>query len=159
VYKKTGQSAHYLPRIGSYSTVPHRNGRVDVLPPGAEMPLYDVGAQLTDALAEIEQARARRELLEARRFDLVRFDDLRSKLGSRGTEKDELSRIDAELSAIDASLKSLRLRASKLRRLLSGDERLSVESIFFRLAEHQLPHDVYSRLVAQAQSIFGRTKR
>ena len=33
MYKRTGESAHYLPRRGSYSTVPHRNGRVDVLPP------------------------------------------------------------------------------------------------------------------------------
>ena len=35
MYGKTSKSAHYLPRTGSYSTVPHRNGRVDVLPPGA----------------------------------------------------------------------------------------------------------------------------
>ena len=40
MYSKTAKSTHYLPRTGSYSTVPKRNGRVDVLPPEAEEQLF-----------------------------------------------------------------------------------------------------------------------
>lgn len=40
MYRKTAKSSHYLPRTGNYSTVPKRNGRVDVLPPEAEEQVF-----------------------------------------------------------------------------------------------------------------------
>lgn len=59
MYTRTAQSTHYLKRTGSYSTVPHANGRVDVLPPGASEPIFgdlrERRAALVDKVHEAEK--------------------------------------------------------------------------------------------------------
>jgi len=50
MYGKTSKSSHYIKRTGSYSTVPHAGGRVDVLPPSAKDMVFEQFLERRDAI-------------------------------------------------------------------------------------------------------------
>lgn len=154
MYKKTGTSTHYLPRKGSYSTHPKRNGRVDVLPPEASEALYDCARQIADAHARIDQLRQEREKLTDRGHGLRRVDDLRSRFSS--TEKAPLpirADIDARIKTIDEELAALRKHAGSLKALLAGGGVATFEDAFHRIASAELSHGVYETLAKKARMV------
>lgn len=159
IYSKTAKSAHYLPRTGSYSTVPHRNGRVDVLPPSAKVELYDAATQISDLSARLDALRLEREHLAARVFSLARVDKWRDRVGSRGSEGQKLATLTAEGDRIDAERRAIRKRIGALKSLLGGGPSPKLETVFLRLAEAELPGDVFAELHARAAAIVARARR
>lgn len=159
MYKKTSESTHYLPRRGSYSTVPHRNGRVDVLPPEAGMPLYDTATQLVDANNRLEQLRKEQEDIQRQIYSLGRIDKLRSNLGSSGSEKTTIAVLSAEEKRIDHERQKVKKKIRELKSLLGGQNTVSIEQVFMRLSESELPPDVFATLKSKAYSIFSKASR
>lgn len=156
MYGKTGKSSHYLPRKGSYSTVPHRNGRVDVLPPSATIALYDIAPQIDLLLAQQAALDQQLELLRAElTADGKRFHAARLAAGPGKYMKRPQTLVDA-----DAKYQKLKLNRSDiiervrvLRGLISGQARekreargLRFERTFHDLAKCSLPEDVYQSL-------------
>lgn len=153
VYGKTTKSTHYLPRKGSYSTVPKRNGLVDVLPPSARVPLYDIGAQIVDATERLQALRAVRDAAKEQILSLSRFDQLRGRVGSRGSECDTIKRLQAEVAHAEEQMTCARKRAGELRAIVSGGSGVTFESVFVRLARAELPDYLYRALEQKASHI------
>lgn len=158
VYRKTAKASHYLPRTGSYSTVPHRNGRVDVLPPDAGMPLYDAATQLAEAINRLEQIHKELEDVRRLKHSLGRIDKLRSRVGSDGSESRRVAELDAESARLDREGQLVKRRIGQLKSLLGGSKGASVEELFYRLAEHELPAEVFAVLVSKARSIYDKAR-
>lgn len=153
MYSKTAKSAHYLPRTGSYSTVPFRNGRVDVLPPNAQMQLYGIAQQIADGEVRISTLTKEKEKAEAELHSATGFDRLRAKHMSDYRPADGAHKARIRVTQIDAEIKAEKARLSELRAIASGSRKFSVESLFMKLAEAELPHDVYESLLKEAALI------
>jgi hypothetical protein len=161
MYSRTSKSAHYLPRTGSYSTVPHRNGRVDVLPPGATEALYGVAGQIEDGRKRLESLRAEKAALKDELADLRPKDALRLKWVTSDREarpSPRIGEIDARVSEIEAEAKRLRTHVAGLTQLLSSGQRVTIEDAFYRIAKAELPEDVWRRIQVIAESIVSRAR-
>lgn len=159
MYKKTGQSSHYLPRKGSYSTVPHRNGRVDVLPPSARAPLFDIAVQITDANGRLEELRRERDSIKGQLHSLGRVDQLRQKLGSQGSELERSAKLQREIARLESEMKTLRRRSNELKSIVAGGASVSLEGVFMRLARVELPDNQFDILERKAREIVRRAKQ
>lgn len=156
MYEKTAKSAHYLPRKGSYSTVPHRNGRVDILPPDAQLPLYSIAVQISDGEEQVGALRERKKACEAELHALGRIDLLRDKVGSRGSEKPNIQRLRNEISRLEESMRAKRRWINELKAILSNGQKVSFEDVFVRLARVELPQDIYQAIESKARLIVSR---
>lgn len=158
MYKRTGNLTHYLPRKGSYSTHPRRNGRVDVLPPGARTPLYDIATQISTANEQVEALRKRRDGAKEKLHSLSRVDQLRAKVGSSGSEASRVRQLEDEIAQLDAEMRRIRRRSNELKAIVAGGPDLRFEVIFTRLARAELPDDLYDAISAQAHAIIKRAR-
>lgn len=158
MYKKTSNQTHFLPRRGSFSTHPQRNGRVDVLPPDAKMHLYDVALQIADGERRIESLRHDREEKQNRVHSLRGVDRLRGKMGSPGSESSQINKLLEECGRIDNEIKRSRSHINQLKRFVSGRKDMSYGDVFMRLAELELPHDIYEALSQRAHQIMDRVR-
>jgi len=158
MYRKTAKSTHYLPRKGSYSTVPHRNGRVDVLPPEAEEPLYDVANQIEDGRSRIEILTEQKQSLteELRLLDGVHGLQLRH---SRDIgESRKAIRLRADISAINETLKNTRKHIGQLVALTGSSKQTTFESAFVQIAKVELAVDTFEKISRKAVAITRRIR-
>jgi hypothetical protein len=158
MYKRTGNLTHYLPRKGSYSTHPHRNGRVDVLPPSAKTPFYDIATQISTANAMVESLRQQKVAAEKKLHEFSRVDQLRAHVGSRGSEANKIRQLQDECARLDDEMRKVRRRTNELKAILAGGRDLRFEVVFLRLARAELPDDLYARLENQANDIIRRAR-
>jgi hypothetical protein len=162
MYKKTAKSSHYIPRTGSYSTVPHRNGRVDVLPPSARQSLHGIADQIADGKERIRVLRAEKLQLENELTDLERKDALRLRWHTNEKFRERNPEIEMKRRRIDeirSEIRKLNVHVSDLNALVSSDRVLSIEGAFFAVARARLDHSVWIELKAMAEDIVARAGR
>lgn len=162
MYKKTGKSHHYLPRKGSYSTHPKRNGAVDVLPPEAREPLYDAASQIEDGERRLHELNNQRDALVEKLALSKGIERLQQKHAAR---TDGPADFHNRLASIDQEIATLRKHVGALRALLRGSGVATLDQAFMKIAAAELAEDVYKNLAAKAQRILnaarattGRTK-
>lgn len=158
MFKKTWNSPHFIARTASHSTKGKRNGRVDVLPPQARTPLYDIATQISNANAHIESLRQQRTAAKEKLHSLARFDQLRNRVGSRGSESNKIRQLEDECKYLDEEIRKHCRRANELKAVLAGGPDLRFEVVFLRLARIELPDDLYTRLENQANDIIRRAR-
>ena len=158
MYKKTTNTAHFLPRTGSYSTHPHRNGRVDVLPPNAKMHLYDIATQINDAQERVVTLKNERDALLNEIHFLRNVDKLKDKVGSGGKEEGRISDLHQRCDQLDNEIGQTRRKINELKSFVSGGGRMTYPEIFCRLARFELPGDVFEVLSSKAGAILQLTK-
>lgn len=156
--KAVTQGRHWIPRQAEYSMYGQRNGRVDVLPPSAQTPLYDVALQLSDAKERLERLRAKLHLAQAESHRLRRIDQLRDSLGSGGSEQRKRRAIEQSIVDLEAEMSRVRRHMGQLRGLLGATPNLTLETIFLRLAQTELPDEVFDHLLFKARAIVARAK-
>ncbi len=172
MYSKTAKTAHYLPRTGSYSTVPHRNGRVDVLPPGASLETFDdFKEQLQRVISRIEQLKEKRDLLSAElnaegKRQYAIFQSARSARPASNAlwnSRKAVERLTAEKKAVQEELDGLNREMSNLKRVmrlrfeqpLRQERAVQFAHEFVILAKAMLPPDVFERISAKANEACG----
>lgn len=159
MYKKTAKSAHFLPRKGSYSTHPHRNGRVDVLPPSAVEPLYDCAAQIADATRQLDQLAMKRDTISQSAHGTARLLALSHKLCTHAPRQSTATYdFDRELRQVDEQMAALRRHIGSLKHLLAGGSVKTFEEAFHRVALAELSAYVYEELTAKARVILDATR-
>lgn len=158
MYKRTQNATHFLPRTGSFSTHPHRNCRVDVLPPDAHEPLYAIETQMVEARARLEQLREQREQLVERSYYLRGIDRLREKFSHAREHAQVRDGIDVQIRQIDEGMARVRKHLGSLQSLLSGMGCDTVERAFMRIAEAELSGEVFERLASKARRIVAAAK-
>lgn len=154
--KAVTKGKHWLPRHSQYSLHGHRTGRVDVLPPGAKTPLYDISVQIDDAAQRLDSLRTQKDALNAQLHSLSRFDQLRDKVGSRGSEADRVSRLEREVARVEAEMRSVRRRSGELKAIVAGGNNVTFEAVFIRIARAELPDDIFDALSLKAKAIVAR---
>jgi hypothetical protein len=156
MYSKTAKSAHFLPRKGSYSTHPHRNGRVDVLPPGATDQLYDCASQIVDATAQLDRLRITRDDISQRAHAATRFDALRRRLCTEAVAPSTVrDGIDRQLRQVEEEMAALRRHIGSLKHLLAGGGVKTFDEAFARVAKAELSASVYESVAAKAQLVLA----
>ena len=158
MYKQTSNSSHFLPRKGSYSTHPQRNGRVDVLPPNAGMQIYDVATQINDAQERIKILKAEREALLNEIYFLRDVDKIRDRVGSSGKEEKRIAVLHQRCNHLENEIGQTRRKINERKAFVAGGGRLTYLEIFCRLASLELPHSVFELLSTRAKSIERLTK-
>lgn len=161
MYGKTGKSAHYLPRTGSYSTVPKRNGHVAVLPVSAKEPLFAdlkgrkarLSIDLADARKNLQAAkRARRELEPA--FQEWSIYSQRAKQAGKALTR-PLSLSNAIEAVEDAGRKvaAIESEISKINRVANPKrfKHLAWAEIFVDVARLMLDEAAFERIKAETQ--------
>lgn len=162
MFKRTWNQPHFLKRAASHSTKGSRSGRVDVLPPGAKMHLYDIAHQIADGNDRIEMLTAERVELNAEFHKLSRLDQIRAKHASdplRVKPSPEVAELRRRMAAIDELISSTRKHVNQLKSVIGDGQRVTFETAFIRLAKEQLPHDAYEAISAQARMISERASR
>ena len=144
MYSKTAKSSHYLPRVGSYSTVPHRNGRVDVLPPEAR----DAELTYLDCKEQIETLVAEQLKCEARAKDLHRQLAI-------SQPKELFHRLAKAQQDVGKRLQSLQQNMRELRQLgrAACDHAFAV--VFFHVAKMRLSPELNKTIFGETQSLLG----
>lgn len=157
MHKKTIVSAHFLPRTGSYSTHPKRNGAVDVLPPHAREALYDISAQVDAGEARVRDLVIKKDHL----FDKLQFrrrvQGLQQK-HSGNMDASEAQTLHLQIQAVDQEIGQLRRYINSLRALLKGAGVSTLEQAFTRIAEAELSPDVYGKILDKARRILAAAK-
>lgn len=161
IYKQTSEATHFLPRKASHSTKGSRNGRVDVLPPGAEEALWDVASQIADGEARLETLRATRDVAESELHRLSKIDQWRGKAsrGDRLNERSRIATLEATLRAIEGNFRATRKQVASLKALLGSSAAVSFEGAFVALAKIELHSDVYLVLADKARALVARSAR
>lgn len=159
MHKRIAKSAHYLPRKGSYSTVPYRNGRVEILPPNAQIALYDIAVQISDGEDRLLELRENKKSLEKEIFTLSRVDQLRDKHGSLGSEDKRISKIKKAIDEIETKMRRLRRQLGELNSIISDGPKISFENVFMRLAQIELPTDTFDLLAFKTKRIMDRARQ
>ena len=144
MYGKTSKTAHYLPRTGSYSTVPHRNGRVDVLPPearDAELTYLECKEQIDTLIAEQLKCEARAK-------------DLRKQL-EISQPKELFHRLSKAQQDVGKRLQSLQANMREVRQLgrAACDHAFAV--VYFHVAKMRLSPELQKTIFGEAQSLLG----
>lgn len=138
--------------------MPHRNGRVDVLPPDAKTQTYDIAIQIEDAASRLKDLRAAKDAAEAQIIALSRFDQLRARVGSRGSEGAKLTKLKRDAQSIEQEMKRVRKRAGELRALIAGGAAITLETAFIRIAREELPEDLFMALFTKAELIATKAR-
>lgn len=159
MYSRTAKARHYLPRTGSYSTVPHRNGRVDVLPPQARDALYSIASQIDAGQSRLQELRAEKAAIQLDLDELRHLDAMRLKVAT--TERNRapnprIASLEARIRELDSEAKRIRAHVAQLNRLASGGQKMSVEVAFYNVARAELPQDTWEKLNATAEAIARR---
>lgn len=127
---------HFLTRSGSFSTVPHRNGRVDVMPKNAEdfeipcMSIDEIRKTLIDSVSKIEQA-------------------LKSGTGQRSALIENKIKLNQQLSYVNALKKSERSSKVTLNMFLLTSRVMLTESVF---------NELYSKSKKRAAPIIKKSR-
>lgn len=154
MYKKTYQSRHYLPREGSYSTHPKRNGRVDVLPVGAQEALYDTATQIEDGEYRLQMLKIERDSL-AEKLQFSRgVHRLQAKHVGAADSK-SASAIHVRLQEVDQEIGQVRKHVGGLRSLLKGGGAATFDEAFVRVARAELAAEVYEALTLKAHRVLA----
>jgi chromosome segregation ATPase len=159
VSKAVTQGSHWLPRKSQYSLHAQRNGRVDVLPPGAAEQLYAIADQIADGNARIEKLRQERNGLEAELHSLGRLDGLRL----RHTHHDpaphqRLARLRARIADIETEMRQVRKHVGSLKATLTTTQEANFECAFVRVAKAELAPDTFKSLSDKAALLVARAK-
>lgn len=160
--KRTWNQPHFLKRTASHSTKGSRGGLVDVLPPGAKMPLYSIAHQIADGSDRLGKLCEERSDLVSERHKLSRVDAVRAKHASdlaKFKPSAEIDELDRRIAALDGLISATRKHVGELRSIVGDGQRVSFETAFTRLAKEQLPHDVYEELSEQALAISNKANK
>lgn len=158
MFKRTWNQPHFLKRAASHSTKGARTGRVDVLPPEARTPLWSIAAQIETAAERVEKLRAERDAAKEALHTVERFEQLRSKVGSGGSEEARIKSLRLRIEQLETEMRRSRRRVNELRAIVAGGADLSFESIFVQLARVELPDDLYDSLAEKAGLILRRAR-
>jgi phage I-like protein len=162
VFKRTWNQPHFLKRTASHSTKGSRSGRVDVLPPSAQMHLYDIAHQIADGNDRIERMAEERADLDAQFHKLSRLDAVRAKHATdlrTFAPSPEIEELRGRIAALDGLIASTRKHVGSLKSVIGDGQKVSFETAFVRMAKEQLPHDVYETLATQAALICGKANK
>lgn len=159
MYGKTGKSAHYLPRTGSYSTVPHRNGRVDVLPADSKEALFDPMDTLRQLQKRFSELRQERDALTAEIEPLARMDELKYRhMTDRGQIRPnpKIAPLVARRKEVKAELKKIDSRIQDIEQTFKAGEQRSFENAFVQVAKLRLSPDVWRVIFDEAMRLSGK---
>lgn len=168
MYQRTAKSSHYLPRTGSYSTVPKRNGLVEVLPPGASLETFDDFKEQCQRIVDrIEDLKREKDLVgaelnaENKRKSAYFHANKRLLLHRSKGIMETLTRrknsIQETLNELNSSLSNLR-RACKEKGVGEKpriDWTLRFESEFVNMSRAMLPPDVFEKIFDATKELCG----
>jgi hypothetical protein len=168
MYGKTAKTAHYLPRTGSYSTVPHRNGRVDVLPPGASLPTFDdFQEQLKIAEARFAELIRQRDLIsaeisaEGKRWNAKWLAESKKRYIKPSENplpalQERKKEICFELDRINATKSDIKRMIARLQAPARQKAAMHFANVFVDTARLMLPKDVFDKIFEVARDAAGR---
>lgn len=146
MFKRAGESQHFIPRKGSFSTRGSRGGRVDTLPPEAQ-PHEQAFLELRRQYEGLE--RQRREI-HADRERL--FAERRNPATSAARSKE----IRGELQQLEGKHHANKSERSHLRRTLKYAGLLPFAIVFYYVAERRLSDDLFKELDRETRELMGR---
>jgi len=144
MYSKTSKTAHYLPRTGSYSTVPHRNGRVDVLPPSAresEIAHQELRSQVNALKQELEKNR-------------VRLTEINASLAET-MDWSSYARAESERANLAKRIHAIEMNLRDLGEIVQQSSQLVFANAFVKVARARLSQPAYDELAREAKSECG----
>lgn len=158
MFKRTWNSPHFIARTASHSTKGKRNGRVDVLPPGASESLYGIAEQIADGEQRLARLRAERDELADELHRLQRVEAFKAKHVTSPKSEPRVAILLKGLRELDASMASVRKRNGELKSLLGGRGAVSFEHAFVRVAREMLEPSSYRAIESQASALVAKTK-
>jgi len=161
VYKKTVKGHHFIPRTGSYSTHPHRNGRVDVLPPDAVESLWDVADQIAGLEERLETLHQHKRELQLATHHAARLTQMQAKVtgGAMQTNPREVE-LRRDCEATERQIFLTRYNLNELKHALNPrDRKLTSDAAFVVVARLVLDHDVFQSIEQKAERLIARTGR
>lgn len=159
MYKKTAASHHFIPRLGSYSTRPHRNGRVDVLPPQAVESLWDVADQIAMLEARLASLQEQRCDLQLALHRADRLAQMQARLSGAAVQPNpHEAQLKMEFERIERQLIVTRVSLTDLNTALNPrSKQLTTDAAFVIVARLELDHDIYQSIAQKAERLIART--
>jgi hypothetical protein len=156
MYSRTSKNHHFLPRRGSYSTHPQKNGRVDVLPPDARESIYAAAEQLAALDERLNLLNIKKDDLHESLHRAQRLQQLQDKL-TGSSSQNTISGIRREVEIIEIDIRRVKESRSRLLEVISPSKKVTLETAFYNLARVELSEEVFQRLSIEASRIVARS--